>query len=55
MQNQVAGKITAAVLFVSLLVPVSARAIEWQLYSPEGFGRSQAAGKAILISVHADW
>lgn len=45
----------AAALLAALLMPVSARAIEWQPYNPDAFARSQKAGKTILVSVHADW
>ena len=46
---------TAAALLAALLMPVSARDIEWQPYSLDAFARSQKAGKTILIFVHADW
>ena len=55
MRIPMARMMAAAALLAALLMPVSARAIEWQPYSLDAFARSQKAGKTILISVHADW
>ena len=43
-------------LVVSLLLTVPASAASgWAQYSPAAFARAQAAGKTIVVDVHATW
>lgn len=48
--------IQSFLLLVSLILAVPAAATTgWTQYSPAEFARAQAAGKTIVVDVHADW
>lgn len=50
---QVGSLIAALAFVVSLASP--AAAANWVAYTPAAFADAQAAGKTILVDVHADW
>lgn len=50
-----AGVLSAAAIAVPLLAPAGAQAASEAKFTEAAFAAAQAAGKPILVEVHADW
>ena len=55
LRRPVGARLAPFLLALALLVSAPAQAGEWQAYDSTAFTAAQAAGKTVLVAVHADW